>query len=464
MKYAIAAAAAVILSGCAVGPNYKRPDIALPGEFRGAAPQKGADTSIADTKWQDLFNDAVLRQLVETALKQNFDLQIAAERVQQARAQLDSRRANLFPFINGQVGFTASRSSTVGSAPSFKGVDLNYAVTQAGLSATWELDLWGRLRRLNESARAQFLAARENQLAVRMSLVATVMNTYFSLIEQDRELSIGLQTRDVAENGLRLTTLRRDRGAATGLDVHQAEQLLYTATAQIAAAKRSIGQTEDALSLLLGEAPNDVARVGALEQIARPAELPAGLPASLLGRRPDIRQAEQLLISANAEIGAARAQYFPQISLSAFLGGQSRSVTDIFSSAARSATFSPAAVFPIFHAGQVRANVHLTEAQEREALIAYQRAIFTGLRDASDALIANERTREQVEQQQLLVQALTESTRLSRLRYEGGLDSFLQVLDAERNLFQGQLVVAQLRMLELQSVVRLYQALGGGWN
>src|SRR5260370_23509167 len=274
MKFAIAAAA-MLLAGCAVGPNYKRPDIALPGQFRGAAPQVG-DASIADTKWQDLFNDAVLRQLVETALQKNFDLRIAAERVQQARAQLDSRRANLLPFIDGQVGFTANRTSTVGSLPVFaKGIILNYAVTQAGLSATWELDLWGRLRRLNESARAQYLAAGENQLAVRMSLVATVMNTYFSLLEQDRELSIGLQTRDIAENGLRLTTLRRDRGAATGLDVRQAEQLLYTATAHIAASKRSIAQTENALSLLLGQAPDDVARGGNLEQIARPAELPA---------------------------------------------------------------------------------------------------------------------------------------------------------------------------------------------
>jgi NodT family efflux transporter outer membrane factor (OMF) lipoprotein len=465
MKYAMVAAATMILTGCAVGPNYKRPAVVLPGQFRGAAPQVATEASIADTKWSDLFNDPVLRQLVETALKQNFDLQIAAERVQQARAQLDGRRANLFPFIDGQGQWTATRASTVGSVPSVaKGSDLSYAYTQAGIGASWELDLWGRLRRLNESARAQYLAAGENQLAVRMSLVAEVMNTYFSLLEQDRELGIGKQTRGIAVNGLRLTTLRRDRGAATGLDVHQAEQLLYTATAQIAAAERNIAQTENALSLLLGQAPADIPRGGALEQIARPSELPAGMPASLLTRRPDIRQAEQQLISANAEIGAARAQYFPQISLNAFIGGQSRAVTEIFTSPARMATVTPAAVFPIFRAGQVRASVRLTEAQKREALIAYQRSIFTSLTDASDALVANDRTREQVNQQERLVGALTETTRLSRLRYEGGIDSFLQVLDAERNLFQGQLVLAQLRMLELQSVVRLYRALGGGWQ
>jgi NodT family efflux transporter outer membrane factor (OMF) lipoprotein len=465
MKYAIVATAALLLASCAVGPNYKRPAVTLPGQFRGAASQAVGDTSIADTKWENLFNEPVLRQLVETALKQNFDLQIAAERVQQARAVLDRQRANLFPFIDGQGQFNATRASTVGSVPFVaKGADLSYSYTQAGIGASWELDLWGRLRRLNESARAQYLAAGENRLGVRISLVAEVMNTYFALLEQDRELGISRQTRDIAENGLRLTTLRRDRGAATGLDVRQAEQLLYTATAQIAAAERGIAQTENALSLLLGQAPGDIARGAALEQIARPAELPPGMPASLLARRPDIRQAEQELISANAEIGAARAQYFPQISLDAFLGGQSRAVTDIFTGPARLATVTPAAVFPIFRAGQVRANVRLTEAQQRAALIVYQQTIFSGLRDASDALVANDRTREQVNQQERLVNALTESTRLSRLRYEGGLDSFLQVLDADRNLFQSQLVLAQLRLFELQSVVRLYRALGGGWQ
>ena len=468
MKYRMIAAlvlALVLLTGCAVGPNYKRPLVTLPDQFRGAPPQPAAEASIADTKWENLFNDPVLNKLVETSLKQNFDLRIAAERVLAARARFDSQRANLFPFINGQGQWNATRGSTVGSLPFIpEGSNLSYAYSQAGLGATWELDLWGRLRRLNESARAQYLAAAENQLAVRMSLVAEVMNTYFQLLEQDRELGIGLQTRKVAEDGLRLTTLRRDRGAATGLDVRQAEQLLYTATAQIAAAERNIGQTENALSLLLGLAPGEVARGGTLDQIVRPAELPVGIPASLLTRRPDIRQAEQQLISANAEIGAARALYFPQLTLSAFLGGQSRALTEIFSAPARLATITPSTIFPIFRAGQVRVNVRVTEAQQREALVVYERTIFGSLRDASDALIANDRTREQVDQQQRLVAALTDSTRLSRLRYEGGIDSFLQVLDSERNLFQGQLVLAQLRMLELQSVVRLYRALGGGWQ
>jgi multidrug efflux system outer membrane protein len=456
--------------GCMVGPNYKQPAVALPGQFRGAASgasgaTASADASIADTKWQDLFTDATLRQLVEKALKQNFDLQIAAERVQEARAQFDSQRAGLFPSVSGQAGFTAARGSAIGMTPDIPaGTNLSVAYTQAGIGATWELDFWGRLRRLNEAARAQFFAAEDNRLAVRMSLVAGVMDTYFTLLEQDRELSIGRETRGIAENGLKLVKLRHDYGAATGLDVQQAEQLLYTATTQIAGAERSVAQTEDSLGLLLGEVPGDVARGGTLEQIVRPAALPPGMPVSLLTRRPDIRQLEQKLVAANAEIGAARAMYFPQITLDAFLGGQSRALTDLFTGPARLASIAPAATVPIFEAGKLRANVRLTEAQEREALLAYREAIYTGLRDASDALVANSRTREQVDQQALLVGALTESTRLSRLRYEGGLDNFLQVLDSERSLFQGQLVLAQLRMIELQSVVRLYQVLGGGWQ
>jgi multidrug efflux system outer membrane protein len=465
MKKGLLTIAALLLAGCMVGPNYQKPAVALPGQFRGAPPADSGDKSIADTKWQDLFSDPSLRQLVDVALKQNFDIQIAAERVLEAKAQFDSQRANLFPFINGQAQFNAERASTIGATPFIPpGDNLSLSYTQVGVGASWELDLWGRLRRLNEAARAKFFAAQDNQLAVRMSLVAEVMNTYFTLLEQDRELSIGKQTRDIAESGLKLTTLRHDRGASTGLDVQQANQLLYTATAQIAAAERSIPQTENALSLLLGQAPTEIARGGPLEQIARPAALPAGMPVSLIARRPDIRQMEEQLIAANADIGAARALYFPQITLNAFLGGQSQALTAILTGPAREATITPAAMVPIFQAGQIRAGVRLTEAQEREALIAYRQAIFTGLRDASDALIAYDRTRDQVDQQALLVKALLESTRLSRLRYEGGLDSFLQVLDSERNLFQGQLVLAQLRMLELQSVVRLYQVLGGGWQ
>jgi multidrug efflux system outer membrane protein len=466
MKYsAVAAALALFLSGCTMGPNYKRPSIAMPEQFRAAQVPAQAADSIAETKWSELFPDDNLRQIVSTALENNFDLRAAAERVQQARAQLGIVRANQFPFFNGQAQWNATRASTLGSLPFIaEGTDLKFAYTQAGVGASWDLDLWGRLRRLTESARAQYLATEENRLALRVSLVGDVMNTYFTLLEQDLELEIGRQTQNIAEDGLRLVKIRRDRGAATGLDVHQAEQLLYLATAQIAGAQRAIEQTENALNLLLGQTPSGITRGMNLWQIPVPAQLPAGLPAALIARRPDVRQAEQVLISANAEIGAARALYFPQISLTAFFGGQSRALRDLFTNAALMGNVAPSAVLPIFHAGQIRNNVRLTEAQQREMLIRYQQTIYGALRDVSDALVAHQRTTEQRDQQQLLVTALAESSRLSRLRYEGGLDSYLQVLDAQRNQFQGELVLAQLRLLELQSIVRLYSSLGGGWQ
>lgn len=369
------------------------------------------------------------------------------------------------PFVNGQAQFGPTRSSTIGSNRLVPvGSKLESTYTQVGIGVSWELDLWGRLRRLNESARAQYLAAEENRNGVQVSLLSEVMDAYFTLLEQDLELEIGRKTRDIGADGLRLVRLRQDRGAATGLDVRQAEQLLYTATAQIAGAERNIGQSENALSLLLGQAPAGIMRGAPLQQITPPAELPAGLPSSLLARRPDIRQSEQFLISANAQIGAARAQYFPQISLTGFLGGQSRALTEILSGPARIASLTPAAIVPIFQAGQIRASIRLTEAQKREALIEYQKIIYSALREVSDALIAHERTKDQRTQQELLVKALTESTRLSQLRYEGGLDSYLQVLDAQRNLFQSELVLAQLRLFELQSVIQLYRSLGGGWQ
>lgn len=452
------------LSGCAVGPNYKRPAVALPGQFRGA-PTADTTQSLAETKWVNLFADDTLSKLVTTALDRNFDLRIAAERVEQARAQLGITRANQFPFLDAQAGFNAARSSSLGSFSFIPaGTSLKSSYTQVGAALSWELDIWGRLRRLTEAARAQYLATEEGRRAVVVSLVSEVMTTYFQLLEQDLELAISRKTRQVAQDSLRLVTLRHDRGAATGLEVAQAEQFLYTATAQIAANERAVGQTEDALSLLLGGAPSDQPRGKPLEQIGLPPQLPAGLPSSLLARRPDILQAEQSLIAANAQIGAARALYFPQISLTAFAGGQSRALLELASAPARVYSVAPAAVLPIFRAGQIRSEVRLAEGQERELLVTYQRSIYTALRDVSDALIGHDRTREQRAQEELLVRALDTSVRLSNLRYQGGLDSYLQVLDAERNLFSGQLVLSQLRLQELLSVVQLYRALGGGWQ
>ena len=457
------------LSGCMLGPNYKRPAVATPQQFRGApagdaSPGPAAPDSIAETKWFDLFQDDTVKQLVNNALEKNFDLRIAAERVLEARAQYGIQRANLLPTVDVQTQFIAVRSSAIGASNFVpRGANLSSSYTQATAELNWELDLWGRLRRLNESARAQYLATEEARNGVKLSLIGDVMNTYFALREQDLELQISQQTGLIANDNLRLINLRHDRGAANALDVHQAEQFLFTATAQIASSQRAIGESEDALSLLLGSAPNDVPRGKTLDEIAAPPQLPPGLPSSLIERRPDIRQAEQNLIAANAQIGAARALLFPQISLSGALGGQSRVLTDLFTGPARVASIGPSALIPIFHAG-LRSGVRLTEAQQREALITYEKTIYGALREVSDAFIIHDRTRDQRIEEEKLVNALTQSVELSTLRYRGGLDSYLQVLDAERNLFGGQLTLAQLRLLELQSVVQLYRALGGGWQ
>ncbi|MBZ5607422.1 MAG: efflux transporter outer membrane subunit [Acidobacteriia bacterium] len=445
-----------------MGPKYQRPKEALPDQFRNAPPAS-SPASIADTKWFDLFQDDTLTQLGRTALEQNFDVRIAAERVLEARAQIGITGSELYPSVDASGQFTASQASAIGSFPFPGGRPFRTAYTQAGVALSWELDLWGRVRRLTEAARAQYLATEEVRHGVVISLIGDVTTTYFALREQDLELEIAQRTRDAAQDNLRLIQLRKDRGAANGLEVHQAEQFLYAATAQIASTQRAIGQGEDALNLLLGRAPADVPRGKNLEQISIAPELPPGLPSALLERRPDIRQAEDSLIAANAQIGAARALFFPQISLTGFLGGQSRALSSLFASPARMESISPAALLPIFRAG-LRAGVQFTEAQKREMLVAYQKSIYGALREVSDALVSHQRTSEQRQEQEKLVGALSESVRLSTLRYRGGLDSYLQVLDAERNLFSGQLTLAQLRLQELESVVQLYRALGGGWQ
>lgn len=455
---------ALVLAGCALGPKYQRPPVTVPGEYRGA-PAGGAAGSLGQTKWQDLFQDEALKQLIASALADNFDLGIASERVEQARARFRIAGAAQYPLLEAAGQFAATRPSRVGSNPmATPNSNLDVSYTQAGGALSWELDLFGRLRKLKESARAQYLATEEARRGVIVSLVAEVAGDYFTLRERDLEREIATGTRNVAEHSLKLVSLRHERGVATALDVSQAEQLLYTASAQIASTERDIGQAENALNLLTGKLPGDIARGKPVDDFGLPPELPPGLPSTLLERRPDIRQAEQTLIAANAQIGVAKAYYFPQISLTGFLGGQSRALSDLFTGPARFWTITPTAILPIFTAGQVRVGVRLSEAQKREMVIAYQQSVYRAFREVSDALIGYERTREQRREQERLVHASSETARLSHLRYEGGLDSYLQVLDAERSLFQARLGLAQLRLRELLEFVQVYKALGGGWQ
>ncbi len=467
MRSTLATLALLCLTGCAVGPNYQRPKIQSPAQYRQPVPVTDpvSKASLADVSWTSLFGDETITRLVRTALLQSNNLQAAAQRVLQARAQLGVVRSQLSPQLTASGGFAAARTSSVGSFNFIPaGANLAVSYTQAGINLAWEIDVWGRLRRLTESARAQYLAQEEARHAVVSSLIADVITSYLTLRELDLELEIARKTRDLGENGLKLTNLRKTRGVATGLDVRQAEQLLYTATAQIAATERAIAETENQLNVLLGQNPGDVPRGKPLVEMVGPSKVPAGLPSDLLERRPDIRQAEQTLVAANAQIGAAKAQFFPQISLTGLLGVQSRNLSNLFTGPARNENIAPSGLLPLFNAGQLRNNLRLTEAQEREAVFNYRNTVQTAFQEVSSALADYEKNREQRSQEELLVQALQDANRLSNLRYKGGLDSFLQVLDAERNEFSSELVLAQLRKNELLSLVQIYRALGGGWQ
>jgi multidrug efflux system outer membrane protein len=334
------------------------------------------------------------------------------------------------------------------------------------LDMTWEIDVWGRIRRLTESARAELLASEDTRRAVLITVIADVATTYFQLRALDLQLEVSRRTIEARERGLQLTRTQRDLGVATGLDVAQAEDLLYTARATLADIERQIARTEDSLSLLLGRNPGDITRGRTLDETTRsvPPVVPAGLPSALLERRPDIRAAEDILVAANATIGAAKAQYFPQISLTGLLGVQSDTFREFFKKSSLVYNLGGAATVPIFTAGRISSQVDLAKGQTQEALVAYQKTIRTAFTEVSDSLADYAKLREQRAEQELLVDARQRSVRLSLLRYRGGLDSYLQVLDAETRLFAGQLQLADLKRDELTAIVRLYRALGGGWS
>lgn len=451
-------------AGCALGPRYARPKVPVPDTYRGAAAGAPAAASLADLEWSALFADQALTDLVTTALQQNFDVRIAAERVLQARAAYRITRSDRFPTVGASAGVATSGASREGATPIPEGVDRDVTYGEAGVSLGWELDVWGRVRSRTEASRARYLATEEARHAVVTILIGDVIEGYLSLRGLDLELDIARRTSEVATEGLRLTRARQERGIGTNLDVRQAEQLLYIARGQVAAAERAIAQREHALSLLLGRAPGDIARGRPIEALAVPPQVPAGLPSTLLERRPDIRQAEQELIAANAEIAVAKAEYFPRISLTGLLGVQSRSLSGLVASGGGLWSAGLGAAAPIFNAGRTAAGVRYAEAVQRELVVRYQRAIHTALRDVSDALVGHRKTADQRAEQQRLVEALDAASRLSRQRYEGGVDNYLQVLDAQRNLFQGELDLARLRQQELASIVQLYRALGGGWT
>ncbi len=460
--------AAVWMTGCTVGPNYRRPLVQTPQTFRAPDPLPAPQaTSFADLKWWEVFKDEELQQLVKTALEQNYDLRDAVTRVEAARANLGITRSNQFPQVgaSGDVQFT--RLSRNGSFPlpaSFvPSQNRNWGEASLNL-LSFEVDLWGRLRRSTEAARANLLGAEENRKAVVVTLVSDVATAYFTLRELDYELEISRQTLDTRRDSLQLVQSRRGGGVATLLDLRQAEQLVDTAAQTIPTLQQQIEQTENQISLLLGKNPATVIRAGSFNEQVLPPEVPAGLPSGLLERRPDIHAAEQNLIAANAQIGVAKAEYFPRLSLSGSLGGQSTQLASLFTGPNSAWSFVPQLTQPIFTAGRIRSNVRLAEAQRDSALNQYQKTIQTAFTEVSNALIAHQRVRESRVQQEALVTALQDRKRLAYVRYRGGVDTQLNALDADRDLFQAELTLRQIKLNELLSVVELYKALGGGWQ
>jgi len=453
----------VFLAGCTVGPNYKRPNTDAPTSYRGLPAVEAASAStqsLGEQKWWEVFQDEQLQKLIRTALQQNYDVRIAATRVLEAEAQVGLARANQLPTVSVTGTGTGQRNPAVGPIPAYT---FNFGKVTA--NAAWDVDFWGKYRRGTEAARASLLSTDWARQEVNATLVANVAAAYFQLRELDLELDISQKALASRKESLELTKTLEEHGINSILDVRQAEQLVYTAAAEIADLNRRIGQQEDFLSILLGNNPGPIAPRGN-ELINQPhaPTVPAGLPSALLERRPDIRQAEESLISANARIGVARAAYFPDISLTAQPGFLSSSLTSLFSGSAGLWTFAGAITQPIFEGGAIRSNVRLAEAQRQEAVLTYQQTIQGAFRDVSDALLAYQQNQEFRAQQELLAHAAQDAAQLSGQRYQAGTTNYLEVLTNETNYLTADLGLAQARLNELLALVQIYKALGGGWQ
>ncbi|MGO9542219.1 MAG: efflux transporter outer membrane subunit [Terriglobales bacterium] len=453
--------ASLIMSGCMVGPNYHRPVVQTPTTYRDLQqnPQTQAQAaSFADLPWWQVFQDPQLQELIRIALKENYDLQLATERITAARAQVTITRSYLFPQVQGNANFGGGKDPSTQS---------KYNILGLTADAAFQLDLFGRLRRATEASRAELLATQDARDTVVLTLVSDVASDYFQLLDLDLQLRITHDTVNTQQESVKLTQLRLDHGVATKLDVLQAQQVLDTANAAIPDLERLIGQEEDAISILLGHYPEGVRRGLTLAEQPLPPEVPPGMPSSLLERRPDIRQVEQQLIAANAEIGVAKAAFFPQISLTG-AGGGAFGRSSLFSGLMSSQTgiwfYGAQVTQPIFTGGALSGNLKLAESEHRQELIAYRQAIQLAFRDVSDALIGYQKLHQVRVAQEITVKDLQDTVDTSLVRYRGGITTYLEVLDGQRSLFNAELALAQARGSEYQSLVQLYKALGGGWQ
>ncbi len=437
-----------LLAGCSVGPDYLRPVTPAPAQWN---VEYQAAAELADLRWWQRFGDPVLESLVESALRNNLDLKEATAKVDQYLGALNSSRSQFFPQFSASI--TPGVQHTGG---------MTSESYQAALNASWELDLWGRIRRSSESAQAQIMATEAGRRGTILTLVTSVASAYLTLRGLDRLLEISRDSEKAYAESLKLFQLRFKHGTISQLELSQQENLYETARQEIPNNESLIRQQENALSLLLGRAPGPIPRGKELDAL-KPPGIPAGLPSQLLERRPDIIQAEQDLIAANADIGAAKAEYFPKLSLTGALGVASSDMGKLFTPAGELWSLGGELAGPVFNFGATAGKVRQAESKKEQALFRYQKAILTGFRDVEDALIKTTKGKEQLESQTRQLHSLEEYARLSKLQFEAGTSDYLQVLDADRSLFNSKLALIKSKYELLSTVVSVYKAMGGGW-
>jgi outer membrane protein, multidrug efflux system len=454
-------------AGCTVGPKYKRPAVPTPPAFRGAddaAVISDAQGSLGDERWAQVFREPELQDLIRKALTNNFDLRIAAQHILEQQAQVQITRSQQFPTLSvGGTGLGADVPA-LNNITGSNSISSPIVAGSFSLSAAWNPDFWGLYRRQTEAARATLLAQTWAQRAVRLTLVQEVATTYIQLRALDRQVEVTRQTLKARQDSVDLTKRLESGGSVPLSDLRQAEQLLYTATSELPQLEEQVQQQENALRLLLGENPGPVAHTDPNALTPPPQDLPTGIPSQLLERRPDIQQSEAQLKAANANIGVARAQFFPQLSISASAGVGGNAWSNLFNSDSRTIYGLGSLAQPLFEGGKLRGQLNQAKAADQEMVITYQKTIAGAFRDVSNALIALNKQRVYREQQEKLVAAAQDATRLARLRYEGGSTAYLEVLTTDTNLFSAQLNLATAQQGEALGLVQLYSALGGGWQ
>ena len=448
------------LAGCTMGPAYHRPELAIPANWSNA-PE--SHESLANLPWWELFSDPEMQELIRTALDQNKNLRLAAARVDEFRANVGIVRANQFPQVQATASAARTRASAAGPTPIPSGSSPEFSIFNLGGDLAYQTDFWGLYRRATEQARANLLATEQARLNVVISVVTGVAEGYFQLRQLDLQLEVVRHTADSFQDSLDLTRIRFEGGVGSELDVRQAQTAVYSATSQIPLLEQQIVQQENAIRILLGQNPGPIPRGLSLTDQRLPPEVPAGLPSQLLTRRPDIRQAEQQLAAAYAGVGVAKAQFFPQLPLTATAGFESTQLATLLTSPARMWQVALGLTQPLFTGGRLKSNLAAAEAIRKEAQIVYEATVQQAFADVENALIAHSKTRAQLAEQRSLVEAAAAALRLATLRYIDGVATYLDVLDSQRQLFSAQITEAQTEGAALLSLVQLYKALGGGW-